>query len=92
MATGHAKVQFEILLAAFLADPAGVGGGLAGVGGGVSVVGLGVFLGDWSFSLIGSAALLAAALPFLAGVETGEATAFPFSACLLPRVVALVGV
>jgi len=75
----------------FFAELAGVGGVLAGVGGAGSVLGLGTFLGDCSFSLIGSAALLAAALPLLAGVAGEGATALPFSACLLLRVAARTG-
>ena len=74
-----------------LAEPAGLGGGLAGVGGAASALCLATFWGDSSVSLVGSAALLAAAVPFLAGVAGGGAIAFPFLACLLLRVAARAG-
>ncbi len=85
------RVGIESTPAGCLAEPAGVGRGLAGVGGAASALCLATFWGDCSISLVGSAALLAAAMPFLAGVAGGGATALPFSACLLLRVAARAG-
>ena len=67
----------------------GAGGALAGVGGSW-LLRLAAFLGDLSIWLIGSAALLAAALPllFADGLAGVDATALPLSACLLARVAA----
>lgn len=87
----HMGTEIESTPAGCLAEPAGVCGGLAGVGGAASVLCLATFWGDCSVSLVGSAALLAAAVPFLAGVAGGGAIAFPFSACLLLRVAARAG-
>lgn len=89
--TRHVSKEIESTPAGCLAEPAGVGGGLARVGGAASELCLATFWGDCSVSLVGSAALLAAAMPFLAGVAGAGAIAFPFSACLLLRVAALAG-
>ena len=87
----HMGIGIDFTPAGCLAEPAGLGGGLAGVGGAASALCLATFWGDSSVSLVGSAALLAAAVPFLAGVAGGGAIAFPFSACLLLRVAARAG-
>ena len=67
----------------------GAGGALAGVGGS-SLLRLTAFLGGLSVSLTSSAVLLAAVLPlpFDDGLAGVDATALPFSACLLARVAA----
>ncbi len=87
----HMSIEIESTPAGCLAEPAGVGGGLAGVGGAASALCLAAFWGDCSASLVASAALLAAAVPVLAGVAGGGPIAFPFLACLLLRVAARAG-